>query len=214
MLEQHLSQKELARRLGVTTATLRNWKKQGHIPKQQQEQKLNRVYGANKRYISDDTTTKANRKIREYDLRYAFEVKSQKAAKMARNIEDKYTRNKFIAAAGNMTAFYSGDGSRAQFMGAEDTGKGLKRGINNITVFGVVRAYLTTDAESSYEYMISYKLPLDIRSDMEFDAALDRVEKEFYKHHIPNTKKNQNHVPYQFLGYRVDYHRAPKGRKK
>lgn len=213
-LEQHMSQKELANRLGVTTATIRNWKKQGQIPKQAQQQKLNRVYGANKRYITDDTITKAERKIREYDVKAVFEVRHQKAAKQAKHIEGASAKNKFIAEAGNLTAFYSGDGQRAQFMGAEDTGQGIKAGINGVTVYGVVRAYISTDDESSYDYMVSYKLPIDVKNDMEFDEALNRIEKEFFTHHIPNTKKNQNHVPYQFLGYKIDYHRERKSKRK
>ena len=81
-----MSQKELANRLGVTTATIRNWKKQGQIPKQAQQQKLNRVYGANKRYITNDTITQAERKIREYNVKSVFEVRHQKAAKQAKLI--------------------------------------------------------------------------------------------------------------------------------
>ena len=212
-LETHMSQKELAKRLGVTPATIRNWKKQGQIPKAAQAQKLNRVYGANKRHFQNDTITKAKTKIREYDTRFVFEVKSQRAAKQARHIEDKRSRQKFAATVGHQTAFYSGDGTRAQYMGAEHTGYGMKAGINGVTVYGIVRAYITTNAENSYDYMVSYKIPFDLKSDLEFDAALNKVEEKFYSMHIPNTKKNQNHVPYQFLGYSIDYHRPKKKRK-
>lgn len=212
-LETHMSQKELAKRLGVTPATIRNWKKQGQIPKQSQAQKLNRVYGANKRYLENDTIEKAKTKIREYDTRWAFEVNTQKAAKQSKHIKGKYAKKKFISEIGNKTAFYSGDGKRAQYMQAEDTGWGMKAGINGITLYGIVKAYVTTDDESSYEYMVSYKIPFDIKNDLEFDAALNKVEAKFFSMHIPNTKKNQNHVPYQFLGYSVDYHRPKKKRK-
>lgn len=216
-LEQHLSQKELAKRLGVTPATIRNWKRQGNIPKTEQASKLNRVYGANKRHFQKDTISRAERKIREYDARYAFEVKSQRAAKQSRHIEDNYTKKKFIEAVGNKTAFYSGDGRRAQFMGAEPTAQGMQAGINGIVLHGVVQGFATYEDGSEnpiYFYHIQYKIAMDIKSDLDLEQALRKAEDKFYNLHIPNTRKNQNRVPYQFLGYEVDYHRPKRNRKK
>ena len=206
-LETHLSQKEVAKRLGVTPATVRNWKKTGRVPKQKQQEKINRVYGANKRYMSDDTIKQAQHKINERNYKNMFTIRTisgrDYAARFLNEPEERSCKLQFLHEGyGHATGFYSFDQSKCQWAQAEMPPKiGLPKGQVFLRLLCIMKMDIDTDRDKDIRYFHTFGIVLNIKNDMELEQAINMLAAKAMVLTVKKGKR-RDYVN-SFLGYEI-----------
>lgn len=203
-LESHLSQKETARRLGVTERTLRNWKNLKTQPTPEQVKKINRIYGANRRRMSEKTITRTEKKIKK---REQTPIRIS-AADFSRSITDPSVRSQFLMRYGSYTGFYTiQNPSACQFMITPTPyGKPAGRcGVELITV-------MTFQTESALEnfrerhdgaefggFLYTHTHIEQEKNPLELYEAIERYEAKAFT--MKRRQKKRTDIVVRFLGY-------------
>lgn len=211
-LESVLGQKKAAEKLGVSTSTLRNWKSGKSKPRdREQEKKLNRVFGQNKKKV---TPEKYRKQIKKEKTKR--EVRKKQLEKQRRENPRLISLNQFIQqfeeeyiqvnilqdAGGEYVAIM--DGEKGQFVSAGDIMSkryGLPKGTKFVEVMGLyTNQYEDQENESVGDFHTS-RFPILMRKEMDLQDALDYLESKFFE-----TSKNVGKVKYaptRFIGYKL-----------
>jgi hypothetical protein len=217
-LESIYGQKETARRLGVTPATLINWKKNDTIPakKQKQEKKLNYVYGHNKKKATFSDIKKTFRQERKKAERKKEKLLDKKRTNrpnivssksfVTKQVKDKNTRQEIMS---NVTEYVAtfGDTGTGQFVTGFDITSnyyGIPKRTKYVVAHGLYSNHYQAEHDDSYKgYYKEVKIPmLDTFSrDVPLDQALEIVEGKFLST-VNNYGKRKDYA-IQFVGYQL-----------
>ncbi|WID10850.1 putative DNA binding protein [Lysinibacillus phage phiG2] len=215
-LESLFGQKETAKRLGVSSATLRNYKTGKTKPPESKAKKVNRVYGQNKKKIKPEQVEKYKQKIetkrraREEELKKNPKVISTRQWVKGQDFEDFVTKN-LLAKASEYIA--SPTGRVGQFLSPtqlleKDFGingkdrKVLIHGLYNTQFYSggewVNKNHDKTITQDKTDYIVS-TFPITLRRTMDLEQALEYFESKFHKTNNNEGRRRLN--PVQFLGF-------------
>jgi transcriptional regulator with XRE-family HTH domain len=213
-LESIYSQKEVAKKLGVSVATVRNWKTGKSLPRKEAEQKINRVYGHNKKKTTLSglkkvvKTEKKREQKKKTDLQRRYVENDPflvSAKKFIRGItKDKEIINRFLSIGYEYVATF--DHRRGQVISMFDYANrifGKPPKTKKVTVTGIYsNHYAFEDEGEAYKgYLSAGRMPtLDGYSvHWNLDKTLDYLEGKFLSTTSQVGKRTDNAI--QFIAY-------------
>lgn len=221
-LESVFGQKETARRLGISPSTLRNYKtgkRKTPLPKNQTE-KINRVYGQNKKHVTADKVQKYQSKVqKKRNVRKEFLLNNPKTISTKEWVRSEYDEHYIISnVIEQAPPFVATIGKSAvQFMDAAEIFNGqygLPAGTKSVTVYGLYATQFKSGGvwvnldnrdddeidEDKLDFVASPTLIM-LRQEMNLSDALDYLESNFYK--TGETTGRRRLSPSKFIGYQL-----------
>ncbi len=218
--EGMVGQKKAADKLGVSVSTFRAWKNGANVPKSQ-AQKFNRVYGQNKKKLSDPSVqAKVERSIRTRENKSKVQLDRTKIKQQATNKWVYETFNatfiivKILQEAPEFVAYIRGDQSKVQFFTPTKMQMGKPAGINSVKVYGLyLNKYVyeqlmedglnPEDAEDGQTDMFVSLFPVqDGKPDTwDLDTMLEYMERKFMAG--SKTVGRRRYEPCRFIGYEL-----------
>jgi transcriptional regulator with XRE-family HTH domain len=200
-LEALFGQKEAAKRLGVSTSTLRNYKTGKSSPPRDKEKKLNRVYGQNKKKISEEKLETYQKKVqKKKETRRKQLLKNPKLISTQKfveeNFEEDYIQRNILA---DTPPFVAPIGSRGQFTDGFSP-FGIPKGTRMVTIMGIYTNEYDPDDLEKGDY-VSSRFPILLRREMNIEEALDYLEGKFFETTKNEGKRRLN--PSKFIGYQL-----------
>lgn len=206
-LESLFGQKETAKRLGISPATLRRYKTgKSPIPKAKSS-KANRIYGQNKKKVIPE-------KVETYKKKVETKKKARKQHLLnnpktqatvdwvQNNFEAQYIITNLLANTPEYVATLTD--RTVQFMNPEDLMNnkfGVQAATVSITIFGLyTSAYESSDNEEQ-QHIISSRFPLLPRKKRNLEETLEFVERKFFETTKTSGKRKLN--PTRFIGYKL-----------
>ncbi|MCU7522769.1 MAG: helix-turn-helix transcriptional regulator, partial [Ignavibacteria bacterium] len=201
-LEALYGQKETAKKLGVSPSTLRNYKTGKTAPKKDKAQKVNRVYGQNKKKITPEKVerykknTETKKENRRKQIRNNPRLQSVQSWVNKEFTED-YIKRNILAEAPPFIAPIDG---RGQFTdGASPLG--IPKGTKFVILYGLYTSdYNQGEGEGKQDYLSS-RFPITLRKQMNVGEALDYLEGKFFQTSQQSGKRRLN--PTRFIGYEL-----------
>jgi transcriptional regulator with XRE-family HTH domain len=201
-LEALYGQKETAKKLGVSPSTLRNYKTGKTAPKKEKAQKVNRVYGQNKKKITPEKVERYKKNIetkkenRKKQLRKNPKLQSVQSW-VKKEFDEEYIRKNILSEAPPFIAPIDGRGQLTDGTAP----LGIPKGTKYVYVYGLYTSDYNAGGDESKQDYVQSRIPITLRREMDVGEALDYLEDKFFKTSQQSGKRKLN--PTRFIGYQL-----------